>query len=80
MPQNINVGIGKDHTINEYYKTIADIIGFKGKFKNNLTKPTGMKKKLIDNKKLKEFGWSHTISLEHGIEETYKYYLDKIEK
>ena len=36
MPQNINVGIGRDYTINEYYKTIANVIGFKGKFNNDL--------------------------------------------
>jgi GDP-L-fucose synthase len=80
MPQNINVGIGKDYTINEYYKIISDIIGFKGKFKNDLSKPTGMKKKLIDNKKLNEFGWSHKTSLELGIKNTYKYFLEHIEK
>ena len=80
MPQNINVGIGKDYTINEYYKIISDIIGFKGKFKNDFSKPTGMKKKLIDNKKLNDFGWSYKTSLELGIKKTYKYFLEHIEK
>ena len=80
MPQNINVGIGTDYNINEYYKIIADVIGFKGKFKNDLSKPTGMKRKLIDNKKLKKFGWSHKTSLESGIKQTYEYFLDKIQK
>ena len=76
MPQNINVGIGKDYSINEYYKTISDVIGFKGKFKNDLSKPIGIKKKLIDNKRLTEFGWSHKTSLKHGIKQTYKYFLN----
>ncbi len=80
MPQNINVGIGMDYTINEYYKIISDIIGFKGKFKNDFSKPTGMKKKLIDNKKLNDFGWSHKTSLELGIKKTYKYFLEHVEK
>lgn len=80
MPQNINVGIGKDYTINEYYKIISDIIGFKGKFKNDFSKPTGMKKKLIDNKKLNDFGWSYKTSLELGIKKTYKYFLEHVEK
>jgi GDP-L-fucose synthase len=79
MPQNINVGIGKDHSINDYYKTIADIIGFKGKFKNDLSKPRGMKKKLINNQKLKKFGWEYKTSLEDGIKKTYKYFLNKEE-
>ena len=77
MPQNINVGIGKDHSINDYYKTIANIIGFKGKFKNDLSKPRGMKKKLINNQKLKKFGWEYKTSLEDGIKKTYEYFLNK---
>ena len=76
MPQNINVGIGKDYSINEYYKIIADVIGYKGNFKNNLSKPIGMKKKLIDIKKLIKFGWSSKTSLELGIKNTYEYFLD----
>ncbi len=75
MPQNINVGLGQDYTINEYYETIAKVVGYKGKFVHDLTKPVGMKQKLIDDTKLKEFGWKHKISLEDGIKKIYKYYL-----
>ena len=76
MPQNINVGIGLDYSINEYYKTIANVIGFKGKFNNDLSKPVGMKRKLIDIKRLNKFGWSHKTSLEIGVKKTYKYFLE----
>jgi len=76
MPQNINVGIGLDYSINEYYKTIANVIGFKGKFNNDLSKPVGMKRKLIDIKRLNKFGWSHKTSLEIGVKNTYKYFLE----
>jgi len=75
MPQNLNVGLGKDYTINEYYQTISRIIGFTGDFKHDLSKPVGMKQKLIDDKKLKEFGWSYKTSLEAGIKKTYQFYL-----
>ena len=74
MPQNLNVGLGQDYSINEYYQVIAKVVGYKGIFKHDLTKPVGMKQKLIDNKKLKEFGWSYTTSLEEGIRKTYSYY------
>ena len=77
MPQNINVGIGIDYSINEYYKVIADVIGYKGKFNNGFSKPVGMKKKLIDINKLNKFGWSHKTSLESGIKQTYQYFLEK---
>ena len=80
MPQNINVGLGLDYSITEYYKMIANVIGYKGKFNHDMSKPTGMKRKLIDNKRLNEFGWSHRTSLELGIKKTYKYFLDEVKK
>ena len=80
MPQNINVGLGLNYSIIEYYKIISDVIGYKGKFNHDMTKPTGMKRKLIDDKRLSEFGWSHQTSLELGIKKTYKYFLDEVKK
>ncbi len=79
MPQNLNVGLGTDFTINEYYKAVASVVGFKGLFKHDLSKPVGMKQKLIDDKKLKEFGWSYKTELEVGIQKTYEYYLNEVD-
>jgi GDP-L-fucose synthase len=78
MPQNINVGLGTDYTINEYYKAICDVIGFNGEFEHDLTKPVGMKQKLIDDSKLQGFGWKYKTSLEDGIKNTYEYYLNEV--
>lgn len=75
MPQNLNVGLGYDYTINDYYQIIAQIIGYKGEFYHNIQKPSGMQQKLIDNTRLKAFGWNPKISQEFGIQETYKYFL-----
>ena len=78
MPQNINVGLGQDYSILDYYKIIASIIDFKGEFNHDLTKPSGVKRKLIDIKKLNKFGWSYKTTLETGIKETYDYFLSEI--
>ena len=78
MPQNINVGLGHDYTINEYYKAIAEVIGYKGNFIHDLTKPVGMKQKLIDDTKLQKFGWRYKTSLVDGIQKTYDYYLKEV--
>ncbi len=80
MPQNLNVGIGHDYSINEYYKAIATIVGFKGCFKHDLTKPVGMKRKVIDSRLLSEFGWKCNNDLYQGIAKTYQYFLDEIIK
>lgn len=76
MPQNINVGLGYDFSIFEYYQTIANCIGYKGIFNYNLSKPVGMKQKLVDTTKLKNFGWESTTSLSEGINNTLNFYLE----
>lgn len=74
-PDIMNVGLGYDHSVNEYYQTAAKIIGFKNDFRHDLGKPTGMKQKLISVKKLNDLGWKPKISLEQGIKKAYDYYL-----
>jgi len=74
MPVTINVGLGHDFSIKQYYQSIAKQLNFKGKFKYNLTKPTGMKQKLVDVSKLIEFGWKHSTTLEMGIKKTINFY------
>ncbi len=74
IPQNTNVGLGFDYTINEYYVDIAKIIGYEGKFVHDLSKPIGMKQKLINDSKLKELGWKHQTSLEEGIKKTVEFF------
>jgi len=76
MPQNINVGLGHDYTINEYYEAISQVIGFEGKFEHDLSKPVGMKQKLIDHSQLQAFGWNYKTELKKGIEKTYEFYLN----
>jgi len=78
MPQNINVGLGLDYTINDYYNIIAEEIGYDGKFVHDMSKPTGMKQKLIDDTKLKKFGWQHQTTLEEGIKKTIEYFKTSV--
>lgn len=78
MPQNINVGLGFDYTINEYYEAIAEAVGFTGKFVHDLSKPIGMKQKLIDDSKLKQFGWKHQTTLQKGIKNTLEYFKTEV--
>jgi len=70
----MNVGIGIDHSVNEYYKAVAEVIGFKGEFVHDLTKPEGMKRKLVSTEVASKWGWQSKISLHQGIEKTYEYF------
>ena len=75
MPDILNVGIGRDYSIDEYYEITARIIGYNGKFKHNFTKPEGMLQKVVDISKLESFGWQAMTSIEEGISKTFEFYL-----
>ena len=75
VPQAMNIGIGNDHTINEYYKAVADVVGFKGNFVHDLTMPVGMRQKLVSTELLANWGWKANTTLKSGIEKTYEYFL-----
>ena len=47
-PQLINIGLGHDFTINEYYSEVADVIDWQGNFTHDLSRPVGMNQKLCD--------------------------------
>ena len=74
-----NVGLGYDYSINEYYTKAAEVIGFDKGFEYDLTKPTGMKKKLCSVKKQTELGWKPKYDLKLGLEETYNFFIEQHE-
>lgn len=74
MPQYLNVGTGEEFSINEYYAAVSEVIGYNGEFYHDLSKPVGMRRKVIDVTKLREFGWKHNLNLIEGITKTYSYF------
>ena len=77
LPDLMNCGIGYDHTINSYYKAVADVLGWYGEFKYDLSKPVGMNQKLCATDRQLEWGWSAPTSLSDGIKATYDFYLNE---
>lgn len=75
LPDVMNLGVGRDHSINHYYAEAAKVIGWQGNFVHNLDRPVGMQEKLVDTSKQTDFGWRPTYALERGIAETYAHYL-----
>ena len=70
----INIGTGMDVTIVELVRLIADVVGFKGRFIFDPSKPDGTPRKLLDVSKLTALGWRPRIDLEMGIRQTYEWY------
>ncbi|MCE5286502.1 MAG: GDP-L-fucose synthase [Pelosinus sp.] len=78
LPNLLNIGLGYDCTINEYYQMIADVVGYHGVFVHDTTKPAGMKRKLVDISKQEAWGWLAKLSMRQGIARTYAFYLERI--
>lgn len=74
LPFNMNVGLGFDYTINEYYEIAASVMGFNGEFSHDLSRPTGMQQKLVDTTFQKELGWVPKTSLDMGLRKTVDFY------
>ncbi len=77
MLSHINVGTGKDVTIREMAETMKEVVGYKGRLTFDATKPDGAPRKLIDITRLKNMGWEYSVGLEDGLNEAYKWFLEK---
>lgn len=71
-----NVGSGDEITIENLAILIKNIIGFKGKIYFDKSMPDGTPRKTLDTTKINELGWMKKISLEKGIKNTYKSFLE----
>ncbi|NNG26057.1 MAG: GDP-L-fucose synthase [Ignavibacteriaceae bacterium] len=76
---HINIGSGKDLTINELAEMIADVIGFKGNIIHDESKPDGTPRKLMDVSRINVLGWKYKTELREGLVKTYKWFKENIE-
>lgn len=76
LPDLLNIGTGQDFTVNRHYEVAADVVGFAGGFTHDLSKPAGMKRKLLDISRARAWGWQPRTSLRDGIALTYQHYLE----
>lgn len=72
LPDTLNIGMGRDYTVNEYYHFAAKAIGFRGDFTHNLAAPVGMAQKLMDCTRAMALGWSPATPLLDGICRAYQ--------
>jgi len=74
LPQTMNVGIGHDYSVKEYYEVAASVIGYRGKFTFNTNQPVGMSRKLTSTLKVNSWGWHPLTDLRTGVRKTYEFY------
>lgn len=67
----INVGTGEDLTIRELAEKIAEVVGYKGNFIQDTSRPDGTMRKVMDVSRIRGLGWQAGISLGEGVKLTY---------
>ena len=74
----INIGVGQDVTIKELAETVKQIVGYRGPVTFDTSKPDGTPRKLLDVDQIASLGWRAQTHLEHGIRQTYSWYLREL--
>lgn len=68
----INVGTGEDLTIRALAATVAEVVGYQGKFVQDASKPDGTMRKVMDVSRIRALGWMPTVSLPEGVALAYQ--------
>lgn len=68
----VNIGCGEDISIKDLALLVKEITGYKGDLRFDASKPDGTPRKLLDVSKLKNLGWTPSISLKESITAVYK--------
>ncbi len=79
MRSHINIGTGRDTSILELARTVAEVVDFKGQIICDPTKPDGAARKLMDVSQINRLGWRANVNLRDGIRATYDWYLAQID-
>jgi GDP-L-fucose synthase len=76
---HLNIGTGRDISIDGLANMISEIVGYKGSINHDTSKPDGTPRKLLDVSRIKSLGWEYRTELREGIVETYKWFLKNLE-
>lgn len=74
----INIGSGKDISIQNLAEIIAKTVGYEGRIKWDTTRPDGAPRKLLNSARINRFGWTPSVPFEFGLRSTYRWYLNNV--
>lgn len=74
----VNIGTGKEISIQELSELIKSVTGFKGNILWDESKPNGTHSKVLNVSKINNLGWVSKIDLEDGIKKTYKWFTKNL--
>ena len=71
----LNIGTGKEVSIGEFARLVAEIVGYRGKLVFDTNRPDGPPRKLLDISKITALGWAAKTPLREGLQAAYKDFL-----
>ena len=74
----LNVGSGYEISILELAKKIKEVVNFDGSLVFDNTKPDGNPRKLLDSSKIFKLGWKPETSIDEGLQNSYRWYLESL--
>lgn len=77
-PALLNVGSGQEISIADLARLVQQVTGYTGEIEFDRSKPDGTPRKLADSSRLHALGWRHRISLEEGVRDAYRWFLDHV--
>jgi GDP-L-fucose synthase len=72
----LNVGSGEGISIKDLVNTVIDIADYKPEIVWDTTKPSGDKQRILNTKKLNDYGFNPQINLKEGLTRTLKWYTN----
>jgi len=72
----LNIGSGYDISMKELAELIKELTNYKGNLIWDKSMPNGTPKRVMDNSKLFNMGWSPKIGFEQGLRQTIEWYVD----
>ncbi|MEA1652702.1 GDP-L-fucose synthase [Nitrospirillum sp. BR 11164] len=74
----LNLGSSQEVSIAELAERICRVVGFQGEIVHDRSKPDGTPRKIMDNSRLEALGWRAPTSIDDGLAQTYRWYVDNI--
>ncbi len=68
----INIGTSEEISIWDLAHKISHIVGYQGQITNDVSKPDGVMRKLLDCSKIRKLGWTHSYNLDQGLKNAYE--------
>ncbi|MFI0737508.1 GDP-L-fucose synthase family protein [Streptomyces sp. NPDC021100] len=76
-PSPVNVGTGRDVSVAELARMVAEAVGYTGRIGWDPSRPDGTPRKLLDVSRLFATGWRPAIALPDGLRSTARWYAER---